>query len=57
MADITASVPELKKRNLSMKGILPKISSANSFSKRVGAPKLAPFAIVETTLLKTSGLL
>jgi hypothetical protein len=49
MADMTASVPELRKRNLSINGIRSKINFANSLSFLVGAPKLAPFCNVSTT--------
>jgi hypothetical protein len=40
---MTASVPELVKRILSMKGSLSNINEASSFSFFVGAPKLEPF--------------
>ena len=42
MALIVASVPELTSRTFSTDGTASMISSANSFSASVGAPKLVP---------------
>ena len=53
MALITASVPELTIRIISMEGTAVRISSASSTSPLVGAPKLVPLMAAAVTTFTT----
>ena len=50
-----ASVPELTKRTISIDGKASQTSSANSTSRRVGAPKLVPSRAASVTASTTRG--
>src|SRR5436305_404344 len=55
MADIAASVPLETNRTISIEGTARTTSSASSISRRVGAPKLVPWAAVRPMASTTGG--
>ena len=54
---MTASVPELTMRTISMPGTSSTISSAMSTSRRVGAPKDRPSCTARSTASRITGWL
>ena len=54
-ADIVASVPEQTRRIFSIDGIMLRMSSPNSTSRAVGAPKVVPPDAACTIAATTSG--
>ena len=52
---MVASVPELTKRTISTEGTISMTISANSTSRRVGAPKDVPFSAARLTASTTAG--